>query len=248
MNSILRDITQQTAPTAQRALRLGFLCSVCLHGGIVGALLFFPDSGAENNGQIFQVSLVEFARPGVQGASVPEPPEAVFRATSSPPAFAPEPEVAPPPPEPKIISPRRKPPERTRPAPKPAASSQRPADATGEQSSSPGDSSGPPQRQLGGFSAHDQNRVDQRPSIVRRVAPEYPARARRMRIEGVVVVELVVDAAGLPRACAVRSAEPPGHFEQAALDAAQKTRFLPGKIKGVSINTLVLLPFAFKLR
>jgi protein TonB len=69
-----------------------------------------------------------------------------------------------------------------------------------------------------------------------------------MNIEGTVMVELVVDTAGLPKACAIRSAEPAGYFEEAALSAAQKMRFIPGKINGTPVNTLVLLPFTFRLR
>jgi protein TonB len=69
-----------------------------------------------------------------------------------------------------------------------------------------------------------------------------------MNVEGKVMVELVVDTSGLPKACAVRSAEPSGYFEEAALNAAQKMRFIPGKVRGAPVNTLVLLPFAFRLR
>jgi protein TonB len=69
-----------------------------------------------------------------------------------------------------------------------------------------------------------------------------------MNIEGTVMVELVVDTVGLPKACTILSAEPSGYFEEAALNAAQKMRFLPGKIHGAPVNTLVLLPFVFRLR
>jgi protein TonB len=69
-----------------------------------------------------------------------------------------------------------------------------------------------------------------------------------MNIEGTVMVELVVDTAGLPKACAIWSAEPPGYFEEATLSAAQKMRFIPGKFNGVPVNTLVHLPFSFRLR
>jgi protein TonB len=57
-----------------------------------------------------------------------------------------------------------------------------------------------------------------------------------------------VDTSGLPKACAIRSAEPFGYFEEAALNAAQKIRFIPGKINGAPVNTLVLLPFVFRLQ
>jgi protein TonB len=72
--------------------------------------------------------------------------------------------------------------------------------------------------------------------------------ARQMAVEGAVVVELVVDAAGLPKACVIHSAGPSGYFEKAALSAAWKTRFIPGKIRGVPVNTLVRLPFVFRMR
>jgi protein TonB len=114
--------------------------------------------------------------------------------------------------------------------------------------SSAQEASGPRPRQFGGLSAYEQDHVDQRPSISRRVTPEYPARAKRMNVEGTVVVELVVDAAGLPRESSVRSAEPPGYFEEAALSAARNMRFIPGKLKGTPVNTMVRLPFAFRLR
>jgi protein TonB len=57
-----------------------------------------------------------------------------------------------------------------------------------------------------------------------------------------------VDAAGLPQECSVRAADPPGYFEEAALKAAQKMRFIPGTLNGTPVNTLVLLPFTFRLR
>jgi protein TonB len=108
--------------------------------------------------------------------------------------------------------------------------------------------SSPHPRQFGELSAYEQDHVDQRPSISRRVTPEYPAKAKRMNIEGSVIVELVVDAAGLPKECSIRSAEPLGYFEEAALNAARKMRFIPGKFNGNPVNTVVLLPFAFQLR
>ena len=96
--------------------------------------------------------------------------------------------------------------------------------------------------------AYDNDALDQRPSITRRVAPEYPTKARRMNVQGTVTVQLVVDTAGKPRNCVVVKATPGGYFEEAALDAARSMRFVPGKLKGQPVNTLVQLPFAFRLR
>ena len=101
---------------------------------------------------------------------------------------------------------------------------------------------------IGGLAAYDVDAVDQRPSIARRVLPEYPSKARRMNVQGRVDVRLVVDESGTPRECAVHRADPTGSFEDAALEAARKTRFIPGKVKGRAVNTVVLVPFVFALR
>lgn len=105
-----------------------------------------------------------------------------------------------------------------------------------------------PSMNIGGLAAYDVDSVDQRPSIASRVLPEYPSKARRMNVQGRVFVRLVVDASGSPKSCEVHKAEPAGYFEDAALAAAQKTRFFPGKVRGQAVNTVVLVPFVFALR
>ncbi|MDR1241282.1 MAG: TonB family protein [Deltaproteobacteria bacterium] len=243
---------------------LTLLFSLCLHSGIAGILFLFSAEQQAETERVYHVALAEFAQPGImQEAPAPEAFEPVVEAMPPPPPPAPEPEpeVIPPPPdpvpeqpkepEPKVVSTiKPTPPVQARPTPKPAPPVAQPSvQSQGEPSSLPVQvASGPRPRQFGGLSAYDQDHVDQRPSISRRVEPEYPTRARRMNIEGTVMVELVVDTAGLPKACAIRSAEPSGYFEEAALNAAQKMRFIPGKINGAPVNTLVLLPFVFRLR
>jgi protein TonB len=244
---------------------LTLLFSLCLHGGIAGILFIFSASQQAETERVYHVALAEFVQPGiVQEAPVLEIPEPAIEEPATPPpppppAPEPEPEVFTPAPEPeppkepvpKVISTIKPAPAvRARPTPKPAPPVAQPStQPQGEPSSAPVQvASGPRPRQFGGLSAYDQDHVDQRPSISRRVAPEYPSRARRMNIEGTVMVELVVDTAGLPKDCAIRSAEPAGYFEEAALNAAQRMRFLPGKVRGAPVNTLVLLPFTFRLR
>jgi protein TonB len=225
---------------------LALLFSLCLHGCVAGILLLFSAARPEEAERVYRVALSELAAPQTAQAAPPPAPEPRPEQPPSEPELQPEPEPKPEPEPPreaetKIISARKTtPPARPKAEPKPAAPELR----TPFSGSAPG----PRPRQFGGFSAYEQDHVDQRPAIARRAEPEYPARARRMNIEGTTVVELVVDASGLPKACAVRSAAPPGYFEEAALDAARKMRFLPGKLKGVPVNTLVLLPFSFRLR
>ena len=90
-----------------------------------------------------------------------------------------------------------------------------------------------------GNTVYQVDKVDQRPAIARRIAPQYPAKAQRMTMEDKMMVQLVVDREGQPGNIAIFSAEPPGYFEEAALSAARQMRFVPGKIKG---QPAILLP------
>jgi len=101
---------------------------------------------------------------------------------------------------------------------------------------------------FGGVQADEANAVDERPSVLRGVVPEYPSQARRMRQEGRVLVRVVVDEQGSPVTTLVQEATPAGVFDQAALGAAKRFRFLPGKIAGRRVMTAVLIPFEFTLR
>ncbi len=102
-------------------------------------------------------------------------------------------------------------------------------------------------RTIGGLSAYDADVVDQRPAIARKALPQYPVNARRRNLQGKVVVRIVVDTTGTPRQCAIHASAPAGVFDQAALAAARKTRFIPGKLQGHPVNTVILLPYYFAL-
>lgn len=99
-----------------------------------------------------------------------------------------------------------------------------------------------------GIATYQAGAVDTAPAVIRRVTPQYPLIAKRKRVQGSVVVRIVVDSSGQPRQCTIFSATPAGYFESAALDAARKLRFRPGKIRGIAVNTVVLLPFDFRLQ
>lgn len=97
-------------------------------------------------------------------------------------------------------------------------------------------------------SAFTAGQVDNMPSITKGAKPVYPPAARRQGIEGRVMVRFIVDSGGLPVQASVHSAEPQGYFEEAALQAVSKMRFLPGKKAGRPVSTVVVLPLHFKLR
>lgn len=233
---------------------LTILFSLCLHGGLLGVLWLF--SGAERpvEEEIYHVSLAQFAAPPPPAAVPPEPapppppPEPVAE-------LKPEPVARPEPPRPvqptKTVSPRKKkeptppvstPPEPEPPRPAAAAAPAGPAPA----SPAPVASVANP-LQVGGLAAFRAEQVDQRPTLSRNSTPEYPKRARRMNVQGRTVVQMVVDTSGMPRECTVIEADPPGYFEEPSLKAARQMRFIPGMIKGQPVNTLVVVPFVFRL-
>lgn len=193
-------------------------------------IIFFL-SGIEHTDveQVYHVALVDF----VSSNALPEKADPAISEQIAEKIHPPEAEPSKKP-EVKTIR-ARKP---TSPMPMPTRPEPEPAQAQ----------SGQTQHQVGDIAAYEPDQVDQRPAIIRIVEPEYPLRARRMNIEGTTVVELIVDTDGLPKACTIRSAAPPGYFEGASLHAAQRMRFMPGKLHGRPVNTIVLLPFAFRLR
>nr|WP_321256791.1 energy transducer TonB [uncultured Pseudodesulfovibrio sp.] len=89
--------------------------------------------------------------------------------------------------------------------------------------------------------------VDEIPQVLRSVPPDYPYVAKRNRVEGEVVVRMLVTAKGKPQNLSINSSTPAGIFDDAALRAAKRWRFQPGKYKGEAVDTWVLLPFVFEL-
>lgn len=65
-----------------------------------------------------------------------------------------------------------------------------------------------------------------------KVAPMYPSRAQARGIEGWVVVEFTVTAAGTTRDPVIVEAEPAGYFEEAAKQAVLKFRYKPRVVNG----------------
>jgi len=65
--------------------------------------------------------------------------------------------------------------------------------------------------------------------VISRSAPRYPSNAEKRNIEGWVEVTFVVDIKGTPTGIAIKSAEPSGYFEQAAMKSVRKWRFSPAR-------------------
>jgi protein TonB len=77
--------------------------------------------------------------------------------------------------------------------------------------------------------------------------PQYPALARRRQKEGRVVLRLALDRDGSLRRAEV--VEPAGYgFDESALAAVWKSRFLPAYHQGKPVPCMALLPVRFELR
>ena len=89
--------------------------------------------------------------------------------------------------------------------------------------------------------------VEELPSVVKEVTPEYPQMAREAGIEGLVLVRVLVGTNG--RVLDVRLSE--RHqiplLNEAALVAARKWVFTPGLANGRAVTCWTAIPFRFRL-
>jgi len=90
--------------------------------------------------------------------------------------------------------------------------------------------------------------VYQAPVLLSSIIPRYPERARRLGIEGQVVLRFVVDQLGrVERDIQVVTSLP--MLDQAAIDAVRQWRFSPGRDRnGNPVRVLVSVPMQFTLR
>jgi TonB family C-terminal domain len=108
--------------------------------------------------------------------------------------------------------------------------------------------SAPPRASVGGGLKNIFNLADLDKQIEVRVRPPpvYPFEMRRSGLRGEVVVEFIVDTRGNVRDPVIISSTHAG-FEQAALDAVMRWKFMPGQKGGVAVNTRVRQRFPFTL-
>jgi protein TonB len=78
------------------------------------------------------------------------------------------------------------------------------------------------------------------------VEPLYPDFARRARVQGTVVLMMVVDEQGVP--IQVRALEGHAALQEAALQAARQWRFEPARLDGRPVSASFRLTLNFRLR
>jgi periplasmic protein TonB len=77
--------------------------------------------------------------------------------------------------------------------------------------------------------------------------PKYPMRAMSRHIEGWVKIEVTISTAGTVTNAVVANAQPPGIFDDAALDATKKCKFKPKLVNGLAVTQKGIKKSTFKL-
>ena len=87
------------------------------------------------------------------------------------------------------------------------------------------------------------------PLPLQKIAPNYPEYARRRNIEGFVILQFIVDIKGHVINPSVQQANPPGHFETAAIRTIRQWRFSPGRNdNGTPVPCRLQMRIDFKLQ
>ncbi|MBU0675016.1 MAG: TonB family protein [Proteobacteria bacterium] len=89
--------------------------------------------------------------------------------------------------------------------------------------------------------------VDQPPSPLFQLKPEYPNSAKRSNVAGKVSVMFLVDQHGNVLEVRILNAEPEGVFEDSVRSALTKWKFMPGKLEGKNVKTWVSTTIRFEL-
>lgn len=86
------------------------------------------------------------------------------------------------------------------------------------------------------------------PVKIKDVYPKYPELARKARIEGIVILEAIIDENGnVVKARILRSPGKAFGFDDAALEAVKQWKFKPGLQNGVPVPVIYALTVQFKL-
>jgi len=88
--------------------------------------------------------------------------------------------------------------------------------------------------------------VERKPRLLAQPNPGYPEIAQLLRLEGKVIVKVLVDKQGHPRRAIVIKSDSEV-FNEAARKAALEARFRPAVMNSGPVKCWVLIPYRFKL-
>jgi protein TonB len=86
------------------------------------------------------------------------------------------------------------------------------------------------------------------PRVILEVKPIYTNRAMLDRIEGSVLLELIVRANGVPTNIRVTRSLDPDGLDAEAVRAASQWRFQPGRLNGVPVDVVATIQIDFHIR
>jgi len=91
-------------------------------------------------------------------------------------------------------------------------------------------------------------KLDEKSQITESAKPIYPEKARKDSLIGTTFIEVEVDTKGKVTVAKVK--ESSGHtlLDEAAIEAAKKFKFSPGKKDGEAVSTIMVIPFKFSLK
>ena len=89
--------------------------------------------------------------------------------------------------------------------------------------------------------------VDVHPTALQNIQPFYPDEAASANVTGSVVLLLLLDESGKVQELSVEEANPPGIFEQSALDAFRNARFSPAQRNGRVVKSRMRIKVAYEL-
>jgi protein TonB len=85
------------------------------------------------------------------------------------------------------------------------------------------------------------------PTTISRVEPQYTELARKARIEGIVIIEAIINTNGDVTDVRVLKPLPLG-LDQSALEAVKRWRFKPGTLNGQPVPVIYNLTINFRLQ
>ncbi len=83
---------------------------------------------------------------------------------------------------------------------------------------------------------------------IRNIPPRYPRISRRRGEEGVVVIQVLIDASGIARNVKLYSSSGHSRLDKAAMHSINKWQFVPAIADGKKTSMQVLIPIRFELR
>ena len=86
------------------------------------------------------------------------------------------------------------------------------------------------------------------PTLLKQVRPNYTTEALRLRIQGSVMLEVVVGRDGIPLAIRITRSLDPGGLDEEAVAAVREWRFTPGHVGDMPVDVLVTIQLDFHVQ